>query len=199
MRVHDGDTEIGARRIRDFAPDNAKAAHARHYDFADVWRPIRPAGIDKSLALCDTPGLTGTDPIVTDPVCKDRVGESAADRRALGPSGVFFPSTTRAEVVPIECHDTARDRRPRISFRSAFIGPTAGAGAPPRLSTEIRTAAYIFGKPIAIRAIGGRKLEAMSDDRSQRHGARDSDRQPMGKGARFLRRIAPIPGLDESL
>jgi hypothetical protein len=45
---------------------------------------------------------------------------------------------TADEVVPIKCHDRARDGRARLSFHSTLTDPSAPADATPRQSIEIR-------------------------------------------------------------
>jgi hypothetical protein len=109
VRVHKDYTEKSApQRVRDLLPDEAEVLLSHPYVFINVWRPIGHTVIDMPLALCEAASFSDDDLIMTDLVYKDRFGEIDFAHHPEH-RWVFFSRMTPDEVVPIKCHDTARD------------------------------------------------------------------------------------------
>src|SRR5581483_10550696 len=135
LRVHNDYTDrSAAQRVRDLLPDEAATLLARRFAIVNVWRPIRRPTIASPLALCDATSFTDDDLVATDLVYHDRRGEISSVRFNPSHRWVYFSAMQPNEVLLIKCHDSATDRRARLSYHAECGHPTTRADTPPRES-----------------------------------------------------------------
>lgn len=145
-RVHNDFTEkSGPERARAVLGDALADELLRgRFAFVNVWRPIRGPLQDWPLALCDARSMQQSDFVATDFIYPTRVGETYAVTHADRHRWFYFPDMRRDEALLIKCYDSDRTRA-RFTAHSAFVDPTAPAGALPRESIEARAIAF-FGQ-----------------------------------------------------
>jgi hypothetical protein len=139
-RVHNDYTVKSApQRVRDLLGEEASDLLRRRFSEINVWRPIRGPIQDAPLAVADARSVDSDDLVATDLIYPDRIGEIYYVK--FNPSHRWFyaPAMQRNEVMLIKCFDSVNDGRARFVPHSAFVDPTAPAGAMPRESIELRT------------------------------------------------------------
>jgi hypothetical protein len=139
-RVHNDYTvKSGPQRVLDLLGADASDLLRRRFSVVNIWRPIRGPIQDAPLAVADAQSVDSSDLVATDLVYPDRTGEIYYVK--FNPSHRWFYASAMREneVMLIKCFDSADDGRARFVPHSAFVDPTAPAGALPRESIELRT------------------------------------------------------------
>ncbi len=138
----DGATvEHWARTLR---PDDAERLLKKRLINMNLWRPIRPVE-RMPLAVCDATTVARGDLIRT--VIAEKNGEPSpysGFNLAYNPDQRwnYFPAMQPSEVLAFKIFDSEMDR-PHLTAHTAFEDPTSAPGAPPRMSIEIRTIAFL--------------------------------------------------------
>lgn len=142
-RVHNDYTvKSGPQRVRDLLGEEAGALLHKRFSVINVWRPIRGPIRDFPLAVSDAGSIDDGDLIATDLIYPDRIGEIYYVRFNPRHRWFYAPAMRDEEVMLIKCYDSIDDGRARFVPHSAFMDPTAPAGAPPRESIELRTLVF---------------------------------------------------------
>jgi hypothetical protein len=108
----------------------------------DVWRSIRGAVEESPLAVCDARSIAPDDRVPTDLVYPDRVGEVYSVRFNAAHRWYYYPRLRDDEALLIKTYDSLEDGTARFSAHTAFEDPSAGAGARPRESIEVRALVF---------------------------------------------------------
>ena len=141
-RVHNDHTINSApRRVRDHLGAEAPELLNHRFGIVNVWRPIRGPVADSPLALCDAQSFTDDDLIASDLVYPHVRGETSSVEYKPGHRWYYFSDMQPDEALLIRVHDSATDKRARLSFHTSFDNPLA-AGAPPRESIEVRSLVF---------------------------------------------------------
>jgi hypothetical protein len=136
----------GVARLRVAYPDEADALLRRRVAIVNLWRPITSPVLDAPLAMCDARSVTPKDLVASEPVYRDRRGETY--NLTYNPTQRWFyaPEMRADEVLLLKCFDSRDDGAvSRFAPHTAFTDPTAPPDAPPRESIELRTF-LIFGE-----------------------------------------------------
>ncbi len=142
-RVHiDYTAKSGPQRVRDLLGDEAGALLKKRFCVINVWRPIRGPVQDAPLAVTDAQTVDDADFVATDLVYPDRIGEIYYVKFNPEHKWFYAPQMRDDEVLLFKCYDSVGDGRARFVPHSAFVDPTAPAGAPPRESIELRTLVF---------------------------------------------------------
>lgn len=130
--------------VRTLRPDDAERLLKKRMINMNLWRPIRPVE-RMPLAVCDAATVSRGDLIRT--VISEKNGEPSPysgfnlnynpDQRWF-----YYPAMQPDEVLAFKIFDSDTDR-PHLTAHTAFEDPTSRPGAPPRMSLEIRTIAFI--------------------------------------------------------
>src|SRR5260221_7434484 len=143
QRVHiDHTARSGPQRVRDLLPDEADELLKGRVQVVNVWRPIKGPLQDSPLAVCDATTIEPGDLVPSDLVYADRVGETYSVKYNPAHRWFYVPRMQPDEALLLKCSDTATNVPARFTPHSAFIDPTASAGAPPRESIEVRTLVF---------------------------------------------------------
>jgi hypothetical protein len=142
-RVHNDYTVKSApQRVRDLLGEDADDLLRRRFSVVNVWRPIFGPIQDAPLAVADAQSVDDDDLVASDLVYTDRTGEIYYVKYNPSHRWFYAPAMRRSEAMLIKCFDSADDGRARFVPHSAFVDPTAPAGAPPRESIELRTLVF---------------------------------------------------------
>lgn len=141
----------GPQRVRDLFPDEAEELLQNRFAVIQVWRAIRSPVERTPLAMCDARSISSDDLIVmersrpTGPGSTQRVGELY--HLAFNPNHqwVYFPGMTSGEVLIFKTFDSDLESQTRFTAHAAFDDPTSRAGAPARVSIDVR--ALVFFDP----------------------------------------------------
>jgi hypothetical protein len=143
QRVHiDHTARSGPQRVRDLLPDEADELLKGRVQVINLWRPIKGPVQDSPLAVCDATTIDGGDLVPSDLVYQHRVGETYSVKYNPAHRWFYVPRMQPDEALLLKCSDTATNVPARFTPHSAFIDPTASAGAPPRESIEVRTLVF---------------------------------------------------------
>jgi hypothetical protein len=143
QRVHiDHTASSGPQRVRDLLPDEADELLKGRVQVINLWRPIKGPVQDSPLAVCDATTIDGGDLVPSDLVYQHRVGETYSVKYNPAHRWFYVPRMQPDEALLLKCSDTATNVAARFTPHSAFIDPTASAGAPPRESIEVRTLVF---------------------------------------------------------
>jgi hypothetical protein len=142
-RVHNDYTvKSGPQRVRDLLGEDASDLLRRRFSVVNVWRPIRGPIQDAPLAVADAQSVDYHDLVATDVIYPDRTGETYNVKYNPSHRWFYASAMRQDEVMLIKCFDSADDGRARFVPHSAFVDPTAPAGALPRESIELRTLVF---------------------------------------------------------
>ncbi len=129
-----------------FRPQTAEALIAtKRILNINLWRPIRPVE-RMPLAVCDASSVSRGDLVRT--VIGHKPGETASPfagfNLAYNPDQrwYYYPAMQPDEVLAFRLFDSEM-QRPHLTAHTAFEDPTSRPGAPPRLSHEVRTIAFL--------------------------------------------------------
>jgi hypothetical protein len=142
-RVHVDHTDrSGPQRVRDLLPDEADELLHGRVQIINLWRPIHVPALDAPLAVADAGSVAPHDLVASDLIYPDRRGEVYSVRFNPAHQWFYAPRMEPDEALLLKCYDSATDGRARFAPHTAFLDPTAPAGAPPRESIEIRTLVF---------------------------------------------------------
>lgn len=142
MGVHNDYTEISApQRVRDLLPGEAEQLLSRRFAFVNVWKPIGHAAEGTPLAMCDAESLRAEDLTLLRLRYRERTGQIHGAKFNPGQRWFYYPLMQTSEALLLKVFDSDKARA-TFSLHSAFVDPTARAGAPPRQSIEVRTIAF---------------------------------------------------------
>jgi hypothetical protein len=130
--------------VRTLRPDDAERLLKKRMINMNLWRPIRPVE-RMPLAVCDATTVSRGDLIRT--VIAEKNGEPSpysGFNLAYNPDQrwFYYPAMQPGEVLAFKIFDSETDR-PHLTAHTAFEDPTSAPGAPPRMSLEIRTIAFL--------------------------------------------------------
>jgi hypothetical protein len=131
--------------VRMQRPDDAERLLKKRILTINLWRGIRPVE-SMPLAVCDAASVSRGDLIRT--VIGHKPGEEpspfAGFNLAYNPAQrwFYFPDMQPDELLAFKLFDSEMDR-PHLTAHTAFKDPESRPGAPPRLSHEVRTIAFI--------------------------------------------------------
>ncbi len=122
----------------------------RRFTQFNIWRAISPPPQDVPLAVCDARSVAPDDLVIGDAVFdyNDRPewsAESTLVRANPAHRWAYFSGMTRDEALVFICKDSD-SRRPQNVPHCAFDDPSCPAGAPPRVSIEMRAMAFWFNE-----------------------------------------------------
>jgi hypothetical protein len=131
--------------VRMFRPADAERLLKKRILNINLWRPLRPIE-QMPLALCDASSVDRGDLVRT--IIGSKPGEPdtgfAGYNLAYNPSQrwYWFPDMQPGEVLAFKLYDSDQSR-PHLTAHTAFADPTSSPDAPPRLSHEVRTIAFL--------------------------------------------------------
>jgi hypothetical protein len=132
----------GPQRVRDFFGDEADELLRGRVQVINLWRPIRGPLRDAPLAVCDARTVAAGDLVASDPVYRDRVGETYGVTYNPDHRWFYVPDMQPDEALLLKCYDSSTDGRARFAPHTAFDDPTAPADRLPRESIELRTLVF---------------------------------------------------------
>ena len=142
-RVHVDQTGVSGRnRVYEHLPDEADELLKGRVQVINLWRPIRGPVLDAPLAMADGRTVDPDDLIASDLIYPNRKGETYSVRYNPAHRWYYVPRMTADEALLLKCYDSSTDGRTRFGPHTAFIDPTAPAGAAPRESIEVRTLVF---------------------------------------------------------
>jgi hypothetical protein len=142
-RVHVDQTILSGRnRVLEHLPDEAGELLKGRVQVINLWRPIRGPVLDAPLAMVDGRSIAPDDLIASDLIYPNRSGETYSVKYNPAHRWYYVPRMTVDEALLLKCYDSATDGRTRFGPHTAFIDPTAPAGAAPRESIEVRTLVF---------------------------------------------------------
>ncbi len=129
-----------------FAAGGAKGRPFRRYAAYNLWRALSPAPQDVPLALCDARSISPQDLIVADAIFDPPGGtewrfESWVVAHNPAHRWYYYPDLAIDEAVLFKTNDSD-PARAHLMPHVAFDDPLAPAGAPPRVSIEMRATCF---------------------------------------------------------
>ena len=142
-RIHVDQTDLSGRnRVFEHLPEEADELVKGRVQVINLWRPIRGPVLDAPLAMADGRTVDQDDLVASDLIYPNRKGETYSVRYNPAHRWYYVPRMTADEALLLKCYDSATDGRTRFVPHTAFIDPTAPAGAAPRESIEVRTLVF---------------------------------------------------------
>ncbi len=142
-RVHVDQTGVSGRnRVYEHLPDEADELLKGRVQVINLWRPIRGPVLDAPLAMADGRTVDPDDLVASDLIYPNRKGETYSVRYNPAHRWYYVPRMAADEALLLKCYDSLADGRTRFGPHTAFIDPTAPAGAAPRESIEVRTLVF---------------------------------------------------------
>jgi hypothetical protein len=142
-RIHVDQTVVsGPQRVHQVAPQEADELLRGRVQIINLWRPIRGPVQDFPLAICDASSVRFDDLVAADHIYRDRVGETYQVVYNSAHRWFYVPEMRTDEALLLKCFDSRTDGAARFAPHTAFVDPTTPAGAPPRLSIEVRALVF---------------------------------------------------------
>ncbi|EJD39091.1 hypothetical protein AURDEDRAFT_116281 [Auricularia subglabra TFB-10046 SS5] len=144
QRAHvDQTPKAGAARVFYHLPEEAERLSKGRVQIINVWRPLKPV-VDAPLAYADYSSIDPEkDVIATDLIYPHRTGETYSVKYNPAQRWYYLRDQTPGEVVFLKCYESeVVPGRALLTPHSAFVDPTAPAGAPNRESIEIRALVF---------------------------------------------------------
>lgn len=148
--VHSDCTEIsGPAVVRGhLGPGAAAALQGKRFAVYSLWRVLSPPPQDMPIALCDAQSVATEQVIRTDVVLpgvggRQMIYDGMGFRYSRDHKWYYFRDMERHELLVIKAYDSKAGSSWRVPH-TAFSDPSAPAGAPPRVSIDVRAIA-LFG------------------------------------------------------
>lgn len=142
LQAHVDFTErSGPQRVKRFLGDDAERLLRGRFAIVQVWKPLRDAVLDTTLAMADATTVSPNDLVPSYLVYPDRVGEVLGVRYNPNQRWYYYPDLKSNQAYLFKCFDSKKEGT-RFTPHSAFANPLAPEDAPLRQSIEVRALVF---------------------------------------------------------